>query len=154
MTPSEFLDCISSDLYFVVKDDYVYIMCGYRLGDAKHNYGVCDKILVTDLAEGRFDIESIPSNYINDHFDFMRYDLTDTYGVSKEIVEKLDRNDYSSWYDILIKNGCDPNGGYGNLKEICQSLKDDYSFEGETVSFQGDAFDKECIDKYNKEGDK
>ena len=150
MTPSEFLDCVSSDLYFVVKDDYVYVMCGYHLGDAEYDYGVYDKIPVTALAEGRFDIECIPQNYINDHFDFMWYDLTDTYGVSKEIVEKLDQNDYSSWYDTLIQNGCDPNGGYGNLKEICQALKDDYSFDGETISFKGDDNDKECIDKYNK----
>ena len=149
MKASDFLEGISSELYFLTDGEKVYLMSSYHLGDEHFGYGIYGAFTKETVTNGDFSIEDVPEFFINDYFDFMEKDLVDTYGVSKEIANKLSSMEFDTWYDYLMESGCDPNVGYGCLKDICNALKPDFSFDGEVITDKGSEYEQECIAKYN-----
>ena len=54
MTLTDAIEWFSSELYLVRKDDTIYLMSSYHLGDESYDYGIYATINANDLASGIF----------------------------------------------------------------------------------------------------
>lgn len=118
MTPTEFIQTLSPNLYFVKRfdalicEDRLFVMSKGKLGNPQYNYGVvavCDK---RDTEEGNFDAKHVFTA-------FHRAGLTSTLEV----------------YEGCVK----PYYVYPHLPEI---------FDKEQITYEGTEEDRACLDKY------
>ncbi len=155
MNAIEFAETFSHNLRFKQKDDDVYFLDDYHLGDPDYDYGIIDRISKDDFLKGKFDIGSIPDFYINGHFEWLLDDdLPHHYGISQNTIHRLSGADYSDW-DLIIKR--EEEAVPHDLREICQILREDEPLEGITpIQFQmfvppADNFEIEAIENYEQD---
>lgn len=126
MTAIDIINYFSSNLYFVSENNYIYLIDSYRLGNEDYNYGICAKLTKNDLMIGNFNIENVPDIYIDDFFDFLlKDDLQNTYGISIDIVNKLNDVAFSEWDIIFKENNIDLNTLPPYIENICKIMRNE-----------------------------
>lgn len=148
MTLTDAIEWFSSELYLVRKDDTIYLMSSYHLGDESYDYGIYATINANDLASGNFNDDVIPDIFVDEFFRFFQDDLIETYNVKEEDAIKLGDLDYRKWYNKLIDLGYDKEELPGILEDVCMIFNGDRNYEPETITYEGSEEDKSCIEKY------
>lgn len=149
------IEFFSSNLYFVTKDENIYLIDNCRLGDSDYNYGIYDVFSKEDLLSGNFDVSNIPNIYVDDYFEFILYDeLRTKYRVPTYILDNLSQEPYSDWDIELAKNKITSIPMY--LDDVCKIMRCEEKVEGMTsedikkhCSYGGD-FEMKCIECYQK----
>ena len=146
MKLTEYLQCMSGELYLVKYQDKVYVLSDYRLEDKNYDYGIYASVSYNDLLNGTCsDSDVVPEMFVDEFFDFLlNDDLSKTYGVSEEDLDKLVNIDEQDWNKELTSKGykvpeC--------LAGICSVLAGN-AFDPEEVQNEGSETDRECIKKY------
>ena len=155
MKLSDYLSIFTSDeFYLVKKDNIIYAISNYRLGDEEFDYGIYGTINRKDLENGSYvDTGIVPDIFVDAFFtDMQDYVLCEECNIPKDIIHQIASSPYSDWYDELIKLGYNTDNLSKALKPYCDIYKG-VSFEAETVDLdynQCDSTTKECIDLYNE----
>ncbi len=123
MKVSEMFERLAPNLIPIIEGKTLYVYDDMH-DDRSNDYGIFDHVPLDEIKENGITIDSIPEYLIDDAFAFLYEDeLPHHYGITKDVLNLLPMDDYSSWADILKEHGYDK--AYESLKDICGLFKAD-----------------------------
>lgn len=156
MNANDLINYFSSNLYFATKEDKIYLIDDYRLGDSDYDYGVCSEYSIEDMMLGNFNIDDIPDIYVDGYFEFLLdEDLKATYNVPNDVIKRLSQESYCEW-DVIFKRN-EITDIPSHLNNVCRIMKCEEEIEGMTQNEiakycnYGDDYTLLCIEKYEKQ---
>ena len=105
MTITDFISILSSNIKIITKNNKMYIIDNYRLGQEDYDFGIYSAHSVDDLKNNELTIDDIPGIYIEGYADFMlNDDFKNEYDLPSEEINKLSDAPIDKWAAILRKD--------------------------------------------------
>ena len=105
MTITDFISILSSNIKIITKNNKMYIIDNYRLGQEDYDFGIYSAHSVDDLKNNELTIDDIPGIYIEGYADFMlNDDFKNEYDLPPEEITKLSNAPIDKWAAILRKD--------------------------------------------------
>lgn len=105
MTIIDFISILSSNIKIIAKNNKIYIIDDYRLGQKDYDFGIYSAHPVDDLKNNELTIDDMPGIYIEGYADFiLNDDFKNEYDLPSEEINKLRDAPIDKWAAILRKD--------------------------------------------------